>query len=81
MKEVSIFEAKTHLSNLVTQAAHGESIAITKHGHRVAILTSADKPPAPFAQISEGLNLLRKEIKVKGLSVQDLLEMRNEGRR
>lgn len=39
---VGLFEAKTHLSDLVARAAAGETITITKHGRPVARLV----PPA-----------------------------------
>lgn len=46
---VGLFEAKTHLSDLVARAAAGETITITKHGRPVARLV----PPA--RQSSSGL--------------------------
>ena len=34
MREVGMFEAKTHLSALVEEVARGETVIITKRGHR-----------------------------------------------
>ncbi|MGD0444247.1 MAG: type II toxin-antitoxin system prevent-host-death family antitoxin [Edaphobacter sp.] len=49
MKSVNIHEAKTHLSKLVEQAAHGEPFIIAKAGKPmvkvVAIGAPADKKP------------------------------------
>jgi prevent-host-death family protein len=39
MKQVSLYEAKTHLSALVEQAAAGEEIVIAKNGKARAKLT------------------------------------------
>lgn len=38
MKQVSLCEAKTHLSKLVDEAAAGEEIVITKNGKQIARL-------------------------------------------
>jgi len=44
-ESVSIYEAKTHLSRLVTQVEQGEEIEITRHGRPVARLVPL--PPRP----------------------------------
>jgi len=44
MKQVSLYEAKTHLSALVDEAAVGEEIVITKNGKARARLTMVDAP-------------------------------------
>ena len=36
IKEVGAFEAKTHLSRLLDEVEQGHTIAITRHGKRVA---------------------------------------------
>lgn len=41
LKTASLYEAKTHLSALVEEAAAGEEIVITKHGKPVAMLVKA----------------------------------------
>ncbi len=44
---VSLYDAKTHLSQLVERAAHGEEITITKNGRamvRLVAIAFADKP-------------------------------------
>lgn len=41
IKEVGVFEAKTHLSRLLDEVAAGQTIYLTKHGKRVAEL----RPP------------------------------------
>jgi prevent-host-death family protein len=44
MKKVGLFEAKTHLSELVDQVEKGEEIQITRHGHVVAKLVPIKDP-------------------------------------
>lgn len=47
MKEVAVYEAKTRLSELLTEVEQGAEITITRHGLAVARLVSA--LPAPSA--------------------------------
>ncbi|MEL0022364.1 MAG: type II toxin-antitoxin system Phd/YefM family antitoxin [Rickettsiales bacterium] len=51
MKQLSIHEAKTHLSRLVEEAAAGEEIVIAKAGkpvaRLVALASGADRPRRP----------------------------------
>ena len=49
MRQVNIHEAKTHLSRLVEEVAHGEEIIIAKSGKPVARLVAidVDKTPRP----------------------------------
>jgi prevent-host-death family protein len=44
MKSVSVAEAKAHLSDLISQAADGETISITRRGKPVAQLVAVQKP-------------------------------------
>jgi prevent-host-death family protein len=52
MKQVNLYEAKTHLSTLVDEAAAGEEIVIAKNGKPLAKLTmvepGAKRPPPQF---------------------------------
>ncbi len=42
MKRVGLFEAKTHLSELIERVSLGESFEITKHGRLVAKLVPGE---------------------------------------
>lgn len=58
MKQVSLYEAKTHLSKLVDEAAAGEEIVIAKNGKPMARLApisgaSAKKEPRKLGQFAE----------------------------
>jgi prevent-host-death family protein len=44
---VSLYEAKTHLSELGDRAANGEEIIVTKHGKPRFKLVRIDPPGAP----------------------------------
>jgi prevent-host-death family protein len=46
MQTVNIHEAKTHLSRLVEQAAHGEPFVIAKAGKPMVKVTPLDTPVA-----------------------------------
>ena len=46
MERVGLFEAKTHLSELVERVSLGESFEITKHGRLVARLVPGEDQPA-----------------------------------
>lgn len=43
MKTVAIYEARNHLSELLTAAEQGEEITITRHGTPVARLTGISR--------------------------------------
>lgn len=51
MKQVNLYEAKTHLSRLVDAAARGESFVISKSGTPVAKLVPLGSGPADLTLI------------------------------
>jgi prevent-host-death family protein len=77
--QVSAFDAKTHLSQLLVRVQQGSRITITKHNMPVAMLI----PIQPFEQgideeIIEKILLTRKGRRLGKESIQELKE---EGRR
>ena len=48
IKEVSLSEAKAHLSELAELAGAGETVIITKHGKAVGRLSAPEKPRKPI---------------------------------
>ncbi len=56
MLTVPVYEAKTRLSELLSQAQHGEEITITRHGVPVARLV----PPVPSGADVAGMQ--RREV-------------------
>ena len=80
MREVGTFEAKTHLSALLDEVARGETIIITKRGRAVARLIPPGAPDREVAvAAATTLRDLRKRI--GWATTEDILQMRNEGRR
>ena len=80
MSEISAYEAKTHLSQLLERARQGERIVITRHGTPVAELG----PPGAVQQadadaLYEAFARLRAETTLGSeITLKDLVE---EGRR
>lgn len=80
MRKVGTSEARTHLSALLDEVARGETIIITRRGRPVAWLRppEAPRPETPVAA-ARTLRDLRK--RVGWATTEDILQMRNEGRR
>jgi prevent-host-death family protein len=86
MKSVGVFEAKTHLSEILEQVEKGESVTITKRGEAVAQIipiASARKGKKSPNEIVAGFQALQKQVKARfpsrdDMSVQQMIE---EGRR
>lgn len=74
MKTIGAYEAKTHFSRLLDEAAQGESAAITKNGVTVACLVP---PPAGrranTRAVIEELRELRRKVTLGGLSLQEMI--------
>lgn len=83
MRVVTLFEAKTHLSGLVNEILkHGESIAITKHGHPVAILTPPkNTTKSDIKHVLQEMDKLANELKGSGVTLKEIKKMREEGRK
>lgn len=76
--EIGTYEAKTRFSELLEKVSQGERIVITKHGHPIAVLSPAQEKFKTSADAIEAIKRLRKGIKLKGVSIKELIE---EGRR
>jgi prevent-host-death family protein len=46
-KQVNVYEAKTHLSRLLDEAAGGEEIVIARNGRPIAKLTAIERAREP----------------------------------
>jgi prevent-host-death family protein len=82
METVGIFEAKTHLSELLERVAQGEAFTITRHGRPVAKLVPAI-PERSQAAVSQAIDEMLSwrdthGPRLGGLSIRELIE---EGRR
>ena len=79
MKSVGSFEAKTHLSRLLSEVERGESITITRNGIPVARLVPVrDDTPDRRGQVIERIKTLRKGRTLGGMKVRELID---KGRR
>jgi prevent-host-death family protein len=84
MKHVGIFEAKTHLSNLVDEVEKGHEVVITRHGKPVAKLVRAEErhTPEKIAQRRKAIAELREMARQRGLRVshEEIKSWIEEGR-
>jgi prevent-host-death family protein len=83
---VSAAEAKAHLSELLDRAERGEEIVITRRGRPVARISAAgpDHDVAAARAAAEELLALRDRLGAEGVrafSLDELRELRDEGRR
>lgn len=82
MATVGAYEAKTHLGQLLERAHRGETITITKHGLPVArLVPPPEAPPMTPSEAVDALLECRKHLRFEGLSVEEIREMIEEGRR
>ena len=76
MESIGLFEAKTHLSELIARAERGEEVVITRHNKPVARLVPMGREPAenPLRQLAalEGLQAF-EPIELPGLTLADLI--------
>jgi len=45
--EAGVYEAKTHLSQLLDMVAQGATVTITRHGRKAAVLAPVPEPTTP----------------------------------
>jgi prevent-host-death family protein len=87
MESIGLFEAKTHLSELVARAERGEEVVITRHNKPVAKLVPiAEVSPELVArrrQIAAEMQAIGREMAARGGPVtrEEILEWVREGRR
>jgi prevent-host-death family protein len=79
MKQVGVYDAKTHLPKLLDEVEHGETIEITRHGKPVArIVPIADRPRRTVKEAIEALRVFRDAHPLDGITTRELIE---EGRK
>ena len=82
MREVRSTEAKTHLPELLRAVEHGESVAITRHGKRVAHLVPASaEDRASRQEAVEQFRRRRAGWKHVDFSTEEILASLHEGHR
>lgn len=76
MRTVGVFQAKTHLAELLDRVAQGETIAITRNGEPAALLVPA-RPSIgklPHAEIVAGMRELRGRVKPGKMTVREMVD-------
>ncbi len=87
MESIGLFEAKTHLSELVARAEQGEEVIITRHNKPVAKLVPiTEVSPELVArrrQIAAEMQAIGREMAARGgpITREEILEWVREGRR
>lgn len=79
LKQISTFDAKTHLSSMLAKTENGESFLITKRGKPIAkiIPYKEEKQETDFSELANSFKGIRSKVKGK----IDILEMKEEGRK
>lgn len=80
MESIGLFEAKTHLSELVARAERGEEVIITRHNKPVARLVPMPVAPHDTTARREAVNALLESATGRMLGA-DWKMLRDEGRR
>lgn len=79
MREVGIYDAKTHFTRLIGEVERGESVVITRHGKPVARLQPIDEPPMSVEEAIAAIEAFGRTHPLgEGVSIRELIE---EGRR
>lgn len=84
MRHVPIAEFKDRVSEIVAAAEAGEDITITRHGREVVKLVGVEQERVERQRAAlENLAKLRRKLYDEGvrISVDELIEWKNEGRR
>lgn len=80
MESIGLFDAKTHLSELITRAERGEEVIITRHNKPVAKLVPIVAAARDGAARRTAVNALLRAARGRTLG-QDWKALRDEGRK
>ena len=78
MKQVGVYEAKTHLPRLLDEVEQGETITITRHGRPVAQMVPVHGRKRTVKETIEAIRDFRKGHTLGDITIKQLIE---EGRR
>mgnify|MGYP001130690304 CR=1 FL=1 len=80
MREIQASQAKVHLAELLDDVERGETLIITRHGHRIArLVPEVDRRQEEIDKALAGIRELRQ--RTARITVGELLSARDEGRR
>ena len=78
--KIGVFETKTNLNKIISRVIEGEEFTITKRGVEVAkIIPLKNKYSLPI--LFEKINDLRKRLPSKFLTLEDINQFKEEGRK
>lgn len=82
MKEINIFDAKTHLSGIISDIIENhEEFIIKKRGKKVAKIIPYEEHEKPdLKTVFREMDQLAKEIGKTGITQEEIRKMREEGR-
>jgi prevent-host-death family protein len=80
VETVGLFEAKTHLSELIARAERGEEVVITRHNKPVARLVPMGSPVSLAPERRAAVTALLRDARGRTLAA-DWRAWRDEGRR
>lgn len=81
MKHIQASEAKAKFAELLDQVERGETIAITRHGKVIAQIKPAQKDDSKEAARAAMRRIMEARKNAPSVTVEELLELRDEGRR
>ncbi|HUC69930.1 MAG TPA: type II toxin-antitoxin system prevent-host-death family antitoxin [Stellaceae bacterium] len=82
MREIQASEAKAHLSRLLDEVEHGETILITRHGRAIArIIPETGRREHEIREAVENIKALGKEIAREHgpASIEEIISSIREG--
>ena len=82
MKSISATEAKARFAALLSDVERGETVEITRHGKTIARIVQPDNDDRERARIAvEQIRELKRTGRKTGITVEDILSARDEGRK
>ncbi len=83
MKEISIFDAKTHFSGIISDVVeHHQEFVIKKRGEKVAMLVPYEaKEKVDLKSVFKAMDNLAKVIGKRGITQSEIKKMKEEGRK
>jgi prevent-host-death family protein len=79
MIEVGSYEAKTRLPELLRRVEAGETVVVTRRGKVIARIVPPEQPREDVKEVVEAI--LRDRERMPPATIEEILEMRDEGRR
>ncbi len=81
MKAIQATELKAKLSAILGDVERGEIIAVQRHGRTIAKIMPFEEASERRSQAAEAIRAYKKSAAATGITVEDILSARDEGRR